>query len=453
MTRNTRAAGAFSSLAAGDSSAWVLVSGSAQKATWDADFAGNQYYRDSTVYITIAAFFSAFGATFTRGSGGTFVGSNGLVQTEGSNDVPRLNFTPGGTQTALGLMMEGAATNYALQSEDMDTTWAGHNGGCTITINDTTAPDGTTTADKVFQIDSTGDALKQTVTVANLSTMLTISGFFKNVDATTSRLRFQKDTETNAELEFRWTGATPSTESSVEATNITYTEYDDNWWRISYTTLSDSVNLNTHLLLVGPEHFDAPGTPQGIHCWGIEVKEEPFLSSYIKTTTIAVTRFAEACVSTFADAPDIPFKDWSTTVGTMYAKWVPSDVVETPLKNVFLIQDAGDDEDESVLIRASEDDVLAGTTDGGTGSLMTFTTTLTKDTSVQAATSWLVNNTAAVVNGGIVGTDDVATIPVCTRMFFGDSSGGDETLNGHITRLAYWNLTLSDADLDTITGG
>ena len=65
--------------------------------------------------------------------------------------------------------------------------------------------------------------------------------------------------------------------------------------------------------------------------------------------------------------------------------------------------------------------------------------------------SWIVNNTAHVVDGGTVGTYDTATIPVCTRMFTGDSSGADVTLGGPIAHHAYWNTNISDADLDTLS--
>ena len=92
-------------LSGGGAPSWQLKSGSGLTATWDADYANNQYWHDNTAYSTIASFFTAFGATFTRASAASFVGSNKFIQTESSNDVPRLVYKPS-DGTSLGLLQE-----------------------------------------------------------------------------------------------------------------------------------------------------------------------------------------------------------------------------------------------------------------------------------------------------------------------------------------------------------
>jgi hypothetical protein len=81
--------------------------------------------------------------TFSRASTGTFVGSDGLIQTAASG-VPRFDHT-GATGESLGLLVEEARTNIATYSTDFSqAVWAKSNS--TITANAATAPDGTLTA-------------------------------------------------------------------------------------------------------------------------------------------------------------------------------------------------------------------------------------------------------------------------------------------------------------------
>ena len=55
--------------------------------------------------------------TFTRSSSGTYLGSDGLVKTAGSN-VARFDYNTSGTP--LGLLIEGSATNLLAHTERLD---------------------------------------------------------------------------------------------------------------------------------------------------------------------------------------------------------------------------------------------------------------------------------------------------------------------------------------------
>ncbi len=448
--------------------AWALRAGEGRGPVWDADFAGSLFWVGNTEYTTVPTFFTAIGATFTRASSATFVGSDGLIQTEASNDVARLTYSAVATPVSLGLLREEARTNSIIQSEDYDTTWVANNAPI-ITVNSTVAPDGNTTADTIEDNDEDDweSLASNSITVSD-SQEWTLSQFFKK-DAVAATDRFPA-------FEIKFTGGTATTMvlgldtadgsigTKVDAGTGTIlasgVEDHGDYWR-PWIAVKNNATSNTALQIIFYPAFGANANKTSttseagtVISWGTQVELGAFPTSYTKTTTTAVTRAAEVCVITKVNnGVQEPFAGWNTLSGTMYAKWVQGDVVDTTVKDVFVIQDADDDENESVLIRASADDVLAGTTAGATGSLITDSTVLALNTSVQAATSWLVNNTAAVVDGGTVGTDDTAVIPVCTRMFIGDSSGGDETLNAPISRLAYFNFNLTDADLDTLTGG
>ena len=64
---------------------------------------------------------------YTRAGNGTFIGSNGLLQTASTN-VARFDFDPV-SLTRLGLLFEGQATNYVPYSETFTSGWGGTTGG------------------------------------------------------------------------------------------------------------------------------------------------------------------------------------------------------------------------------------------------------------------------------------------------------------------------------------
>ena len=76
--------------------------------------------------------------TYSRASTGTFVGSNGLIQSAAVNQA-RFDHNPT-TGESLGLLVEEARTNLNLNSA------ATYNGLTNITSNSFLAPDGTLTA-------------------------------------------------------------------------------------------------------------------------------------------------------------------------------------------------------------------------------------------------------------------------------------------------------------------
>jgi len=90
--------------------------------------------------------------TFSRASGGTFLGSNGLLQTA-ANNVPRIEYDA--TGAVKGLLIEQARTNLLTYSNDFtNAVWIN-------TLNSNTAnagvsPDGTSNANKVVPTTSSG---------------------------------------------------------------------------------------------------------------------------------------------------------------------------------------------------------------------------------------------------------------------------------------------------------
>ena len=90
--------------------------------------------------------------TFSRASGGTFLGSNGLLQTA-ANNVPRIEYDA--TGAVKGLLIEEARTNLLTHSNDFtNAVWI--KTAASNTANAGVSPDGTSNANKVVPATNAG---------------------------------------------------------------------------------------------------------------------------------------------------------------------------------------------------------------------------------------------------------------------------------------------------------
>ena len=180
----------------------------------------------------------------------------------------------------------GIYRNLLLQSEDFSTTWADNYGTATITVDDTANPiDGLITADKIAGGSHAASGRKQTKTLAN-STAYIFSMYLKNADSAKSRLGLWDSVGADWQgyIEIAWTAGVPSTDSSSGATNITYADAGNGWYRASFTVTSDATNTS-HNSIILPDR-DA-GT-LAVYIFGamLELSNgRTAASPYIKTTT------------------------------------------------------------------------------------------------------------------------------------------------------------------------
>ncbi len=217
--------------------------------------------------------------TFTRASTATRVNSSGLIETVAS-DVPRLDYSGGATCPRL--LLEGQRTNLFLQSEAFNTAnWTKTNVTLTSGI---LSPDGTNDA---FRAESTGVAsMIQAVTMTNGLTY-NISLWIKSAGTGKDTLRLVQ--QTNRFLD-------------VTATN--------EWVRynFSFTNTYATGGQNNGLTR------DALGNAFDVYIYGFQLEVGSFVSSYIPTTTAAVTRLAETCTKTSINSLI------GQTEGTFYAE-------------------------------------------------------------------------------------------------------------------------------------
>lgn len=218
--------------------------------------------------------------TFTRASSGTCLKTIGTApQAIANGDMVtcasgQARVMPGTDGTGInGLLVEGARTNLAPQSQAIDNVaWSRTNSAAaapTVTADQAVAPDGTTTADRVqIPLVSSGWSLIQSAVIT--------------AAATNSGSLFVKGNGTSGTLSvfFGARSCVPCAYNSTSWTRCT----DDN-------VATGATNFN-----FGNDVTDCGGGPysaQDIFVWGVQVELGAYTSSYIATTAAAVTRSAE----------------------------------------------------------------------------------------------------------------------------------------------------------------
>jgi hypothetical protein len=214
--------------------------------------------------------------------------------------------------TNLGYLAEAAATNLCLQSQTFDNaSWTGTNANLVVTANSTVAPDGTTTADTITKSGGSDQALNQVITVASGSTYTYSLYVLK--DATTSRFPefYIADGGAN-QLYTQFNTSTGASVNRISSGTVSFAveSFSSTFWRIKLTALFGTTSASVGFrpaagTTIGVFSAAATGA---ITAWGAQVELGSAATSYIPTTTVAVTRNAD--VLTYPSAGNI-----SGTVG------------------------------------------------------------------------------------------------------------------------------------------
>jgi hypothetical protein len=255
----------------------------------------------------------------------TRVNSNGNIEVVNAN-IPRLDYyTTGGVAGCPALLVEPSAQNLLLQSEAFNTTWSAVN-GATVTPNTTASPDNNVTADTINLSTTADSRVRQIITSSN-STTYTISCFFKNIALVAGEtFRFRVNNAKAAPNDFiagaivdLAAGTATYFQTGTAGTGISGTgsasieNYGNGWFRVraTFTTGTAGGSATTLVEIIQPSASAA----RSFYAWGAQVETGSIATSYIPTTTAAITRGVEV-VSKTGIASLI-----GQSEGTMYAEF------------------------------------------------------------------------------------------------------------------------------------
>ena len=276
--------------------------------------------------------------TVTRATTATRVNASGFIESVASG-IPRLDyFSSDGTVGCPALLVEPSGSNLAFHSSDWTSNWnAGVLSGTTVVTNSaiSLAPDGTATANEIYSTSGNTNHIRQsnsTTAVTYVSgTVYTQSAFFKAGVGVGIQVQLNNPTARFGQLGYAnfdliagtvlvVSGTTADTNRAARIEN-----YGNGWYRCSYTatcTLAGTGGGVVATLIAASGDTRNPsfsGTVTDyLLGWGAQLETGSVATSYIPTTTAAVTRNADVVSVSGAVSGSI-----GQTEGTIYCEYIP----------------------------------------------------------------------------------------------------------------------------------
>jgi len=387
------------------------------------------------------------GVDVVRAGVATFVGSNGFIQSASAN-TQRLDWSTG----TAGLLVEEARTNILVQSSQFNTTWT-VSGTAAITVDQIASPDNTTNAD-LFRCGATSASEVRQNNIGIAAGSHTFSLFVKK--ETSNFVVIQVFDLTTTSFQRRWfnintgvVGSTSGLGSNVTLVSSNISPAANGFYRVSITVSLTSLTTTGRVSVFVSETNGAfDGTAlSGIYLYGAQLEAGAFATSYIPTTTTAVTRNADMATMTGTN-----FSDWyNPTEGTLYAEG--SHQISTGLN--FVIAEIGDGTASNLIelygtFNGNGNCFIAS--GGATSATLVISAGFPANTNGKVIVAAKANDFKIAGNGVLGSADAVGAMPVSpTSLYIGRYGGGGAYWNGVIRNINYWPQRLTNAELEAFT--
>lgn len=387
--------------------------------------------------------------TFTRASSATYTDASNVIQTAATN-VPRWDYVNG---VLRGLLVEDARTNFAVPSIP-DPTWA--NNQIVVTPNAAVAPDGTNTMSKIAA--DTTNNIHSSQTAWGGAGAVNGARYAVSLYAKAAGMRYLQIIFDDMASYAWWV--------TVDLQNGTITDVQGNVlssfiqnmgngvYRFGFTPLNTGTattlraSLNPHSI-PNPSFYSPAyvgNGVDGVYAWGMQIEVGGFVTSYIPTTSVAVTR-----------AQDVPtilpanIASWFVAPGGTWA----AEFIETNTNfnnNRIIGMGAFNASDPTPIaigggFTLSQWDGANAVVSANTGTVNT----------IQKAISSFAPGTGKVcLNGGLVATGSMNTgfgvfSSTGINFFSVYNPGNIQNASGYLRRVLYWNRVLSDAEMQAVT--
>ncbi|MBS1969660.1 MAG: hypothetical protein JSU04_05110 [Bdellovibrionales bacterium] len=357
--------------------------------------------------------------TFARSSTATYFNSSGVMQTAASN-APRFDYDMT-THAAKGLLMEAAATNLIAGSTNLSGTyWDDGGTGPTVSLDTVIAPDGTSSADRVT---ASGDDYFYPIPIPSttISVNYTFSFYAKSPSPGTLTVVMQ---EVGGSYGYY----------AQSTFNIT-----SSWQRFSITAAKNTTNPMRPVIAMYTSSF---GNTTIVDYWGMQMELGSYPTSFIPTTTGAVTRAA--------DSATFNTMSWfNPTQGTLFAEYTNDGSESATTYRVFGLYNtnvSGTFAQNAIEIADSGTTGAMKVTTANSAVFSPAGTLNAANTINRQAMTYQANNFTSSVNRGAVTTDSSGTLPSPAYGYIGSAPDGN-IRNRHIRKIQYYYYILSNAAL------
>lgn len=389
----------------------------------------------------LALTYGSGSATFTRTSAASTVLSTGLIGDVASGTA-RSRYDPS-TLTYQGLFTEAADTNVCLQSEDFLTTWAA--------IGTPTNTPGAATCGTV-SLSLIGD--ESAIVVEGYSQTITFTGdavksvsfFFKQGTSTSTAFQLVDTTAVADRLlgAITWSGATPSiTMTTGTLLQIAGPFGSSGVYRAEVLTTSvTATNTNSLRMYPATDAALAVLATGNIYTGGVQAQNKTNVcGSYVKTTTVAVTRNIDALSYTSANIKSI--------IGTAYAE-ISTSVTQTSPGGLTTYIDGGNVDDGGRLIRINGEALTSITIDDGPTRVVKSGLTSILNTPRKRASAWGETTMSITGDGAAVSSGAFDGAMTSTSLRIG-CSGTSTCGSSCMKEVKIWFSKATNAQLVTLT--
>lgn len=417
------------------------------------DFVNSDYILSGTHYATLGSFLTAAGGSFTRGSVGTYFDSSGVMQTAAAN-TPRFDFDPV-THVAKGILLEESRTN-SIRNGNMTGAAAGTPG----TVPSKWTIGGAGLGTLVQQIVGTGMENGVPYVDYRVSGTSSTTAFIIYLDnpydlaipavsgqtwTASVYTKIVAGSLSNLSL-FVGSGERNATGGYLAGTNAAFTPTAT---LARYTSTRTFNNAST-ALATGDIEFDfASGVAIDItlRIGGAQLEQGAFATSYIPTTSTAVTRQN--------DALNFPTGAWfSLPASTLYLQ---SDLFGLEAAGRFQLGFGADVSNYFALIYAT-----SATPPGmmcyksaGVGLCINGLPTMTFNAAFKTAGAYSVaNNIAALSRNGTLSSTSagVSSLSSAPTFYVGTSAFLPGSIaSGHVMQVKYYPVSVSNTQLTLLT--
>lgn len=383
--------------------------------------------------------------TYARGSSATFIdrqlGPTGrweyFLNTEATGNVKRIGYDAA-TGENLGVLIEQASTNLCLRSEEFDNaSWTKVDSA--VTADNSTAPDLTVSADKL-EAGSTASITPSIQQIVTTTAALdySFSLFAKRSDASFLQITFANglvlgNPAANFDL-----GAGLLGTVDPEITNAKIEDVGGGWYRISGTVTAATTAIRLDAVLIQSatdtrNQANSWTAGQGLFVWGAQIEQVAMHTSYIPTTTAAVSRLADQL--SIPNASNMPLGDV-----TIYAS-IKAMASEGMTRFIYVPASTG-----SNIFGSIQNSGALAVQHGTSGKTVAISGAYGESFSLTGVFDLTANTLSGYLDGSQTVTGDAGTAgAVNSGGIFAIGSGTAFTaqLNGHIKELLIYDVAMT----------